>query len=288
LFGYSKQAYYKHCSFRLRESCKESILLEMVEGIRKDKPRTGGRKLHIELSERLPPDMRIGRDALFALLDRHGYLLRRSRTKVRTTDSGHDLPKYPNIIKDITLSRANQLWVSDITYLQLGYKTYCYLSLITDAYSHKIVGYHVCKTLHATGPMEALQMALAGLPAGRAEGLIHHSDRGCQYCSLLYTEKLKSRGIRISMTENGDPRENAIAERVNGILKGEWLNRMNPGSLHQARQAVSKVVELYNTKRKHSSIAMLTPEQAHQEEGTLARQWRTYYKKTGGKEGTHV
>lgn len=284
LFGYSKQAYYKHCSSRHQEACKESILLDIVEEIRSQMPRTGGRKLHLMLSDRVPEAMQMGRDSFFGFLARHGYLLRRRRSKVRTTDSGHDYPVYPNIIKELSLSHAHQLWVSDITYLQAGYRKYYFLSLVTDAYSRKIVGYHVHETLHTSGPFKALQMALQQLSRERKGDLIHHSDRGCQYCSLLYTNKLQSEGIRISMTETGDPRDNAIAERVNGILKEEWLNQVEFTGLRQARQVVCKVVELYNTKRKHSSIAMLTPEQAHVKEGPLARQWKAYYKTIAAKE----
>lgn len=250
----------------------------MVAEIRSEMPRTGGRKLHLMLSERLPLEMQTGRDAFFELLEREGCLLRRRKSKVRTTDSRHDYAVYPNIIKDIVLNHAHQLWVSDITYLQAGYRQYYYLSLVTDAYSRKVVGYHVCETLHTEGPLKALQMALKQLPSERKGVLIHHSDRGCQYCSGRYTGKLASAGIRISMTENGVPRENAIAERVNGILKEEWLNHADFTGLQQSRQVVAKVVELYNTKRKHSSIAMLTPEQAHVKEGPLARQWKAYYK----------
>jgi transposase InsO family protein len=272
----------------MEDGCKASILLDMIEEIRSEMPRTGGRKLHLMLSERLPDELQIGRDSFFDLLDRHGFLLRRHRSKVRTTDSAHELPTYPNIIKDITLTGAHQLWVSDITYLQIAYRKYYYLSLITDAYSRKIVGYYVSKTLHTTGPMKALLMALKQLPPGHQEGLIHHSDRGCQYCSILYTQKLQANGIRISMTENGDPRENAIAERVNGILKEEWLNRMDFRNLEQCQQAVTHVVDLYNTKRKHSSIEMLTPQEAHVHQGLLVRYWKTYYKKTERKEAPYA
>jgi len=160
-----------------------------------------------------------------------------------------------------------------------------YLSLITDAYSHKIVGWYLSETLEMKGPIEALKMALSELPDGA--NLIHHSDRGVQYCSGPYINLLKSvtnAEIRISMTQNGDPRENAIAERVNGILKTEWINDMSFQSLEDARIRIKRVIHMYNNERPHSSIQMMTPEQASHMQGPLERKWKNYYKKRENKE----
>jgi putative transposase len=166
----------------------------------------------------------IGRDAMFDLLSEHGLLItKRKRRGFITTLSKHRFKKYPNIIRDFIPVAPNQLWVSDITYIHLA-NGFAYLSLITDAYSRKIVGFFLSRDLSAQGPLNALKMALAGNP--NRNGLIHHSDRGVQYCCDAYVKLLLVRKIKISMTQNGDPLENAIAERVNGILKQELLEEM--------------------------------------------------------------
>lgn len=287
LFGFSKQAYYQYNTARIEEVFTESMILEYVRKLRKDMPRTGGRKIHLSLQEELPEELQIGRDALFDLLRKHGYLIRNRRRGTKTTDSKHRFRTYPNLIKEFVPDGSNQLWVSDITYLSVGYRSFYYLSLITDAYSRKIVGVHLSESLSTEGPLKALKMAMETLPE-EVGGLIHHSDRGIQYCSTQYVSALQERGIQISMTENGDPLENAIAERVNGILKEEWLNSMTYSGIKDARAKVSEVVTLYNTKRKHSSIAMLTPDQAHLKTGGLARCWRSYYKKEANRKDAYV
>ena len=191
--------------------------------IRQDMPRLGVRKLQVILSE---DGHEISRDKLFNILRDSGLLVRRSRTRIITTDSRHWMKKWKNLIKGITPDHPDQIWVSDITYIEVlqgDQKSFMYLSLITDAFTHEVVGYALHDTLDTEGPLRALTMAISSRPAEALRGLIHHSDRGSQYCSQEYVRRLQNLGILISMTDNGDPYENAIAERVNGILKTEWL-----------------------------------------------------------------
>ncbi|WPP53640.1 IS3 family transposase [Catalinimonas niigatensis] len=210
LFGMTRQAYYQHYWNFEERQFEDSLVVNEVQCIRKSHPRMGGRKLY-ELLEPfiLEHQIKMGRDALFELLAANHLLVKRRKRRVYTTQSFHWLRKYPNLIKDLTPERSNQLWVSDITYWKIV-TGYVYISLITDAYSHKILGYQVAETLEAIESIQALEMALATLDQPIDE-LIHHSDRGIQYCSQGYVKLLQDRGIQISMTENGDPLENAIA-----------------------------------------------------------------------------
>lgn len=242
--------------------------------IREKQKRLGGRKLLSMISPLMPEGESIGRDAFFDLLRRNGMLVRKRRTRAFTTNSYHWLHKYPNLIKEFSPKGPNQLWVSDITYIKTS-AGFVYLYLITDAYSRKIVGWHLSETMEAQNALEALYMALSQLPAN-AKQIIHHSDRGIQYCSSKYVNCLQKHGVKISMTENGDPYENAIAERVNGILKTEWLYDMGLKNVVDAKKAVKQIINIYNSERPHSSVQMLTPNQAHQMTGTLKRLWKTY------------
>jgi len=256
----------------------------MVKEYRSNMKRLGGRKLHHLISKCLPQELQIGRDAFFDLLRKWGCLVRKTRKYTRTTHSYHHYHKYKNLIIDFIPDAPGQLFVSDITYIEGPSEVFYYLSLITDAYSRKIVGWSISDSLSIKGPMEALGMALRQLPPHT--NLIHHSDRGVQYCSHAYVNMLKEAPIQvnISMTENSDPRENAIAERVNGILKTEWINDMKFNSLQQAIADIQKIIDIYNTKRPHSSVEMLTPEQAHQQKGKLKRKWKSYYNKKKNEE----
>jgi transposase InsO family protein len=253
---------------------KEALVLKLVSEIRKDLPRSGVPQLMQLLKEPFKEHgIKLGRDGLNELLGRHGYLLRYRRRKVYTTDSNHAYKKYPNLIRALQVKKANTLWVSDITYLRLK-KGFAYLSLITDAYSRKIVGWHLQQTLHAIGPIQALHKALR--QRRNSEDLIHHSDRGIQYCCGEYVKVLKDNEIVISMTENGDPYENAIAERVNGILKMELLLDSTFKTFNDAQEAVKWAIDKYNHVRPHSSCDYLTPELAHEREGVLAKHWTHY------------
>jgi transposase InsO family protein len=272
LFGKSKQGFYKKERQLYKKQSEQIIVLQAVLRIRKRMPRIGVRKLVVKLLEiRLV----IGRDALFELMDYHHLLVRRKRTSVRTTNSFHMFSKHPNLIRGIPITGPGQLWVSDITYIETD-KGFAYLFLITDAYSRKIIGFKTADSLEAKHAVEALQMALKGLD-GPTHKLIHHSDRGIQYCCQEYVNILKSKHISISMTENGDPLENAIAERVNGILKVEWIYDQRFKNLTQAQGYISQIIGIYNSERPHASIEMLTPNQAHQRAGELQRKWKNYY-----------
>lgn len=238
-------------------------------------PRIGTRKLHYMLTETLQKhQISIGRDKLFDLLAEYRLLVRRrKRRRVSTTDSNHPFRKYPNLVRELQVLRPNHLWVSDITYISLR-DGFCYLSLVTDAYSRKIVGYCLHPTLKKEGPLQALAMALATLPQKLEAPLIHHSDRGLQYCCADYITLLESNSIGISMTEKGDPYENAIAERVNGILKEEFGLYNDFENVQQANDTTQVAIGSYNQYRPHSSCDYLTPEQAHQKEGLLKTKWK--------------
>jgi putative transposase len=209
---------------------------------------------------------------LYMNLGEHGHLIRYRRRKPYTTNSNHHYKKYPNLIRHIRyLTHPGQLWVSDITYIGLKEK-FCYLSIVTDAYSHKIIGYCLYPTLHSTGPITALLMAVK---SKRGKSLIHHSDRGSQYCCFEYVKVLEDYGIQISMTERGDPYENAIAERVNGILKSEFLLNKSFATFAEARESVENAIEKYNHLRPHASCDNLTPVEAHDQNGILRKRWKT-------------
>jgi putative transposase len=202
----------------------------------------------------------VGRDQLFALLRRENILQKRRRNFKRTTNSNHWFKKYPNIIKDLEVVRPNQVFVSDITYIATR-EGYCYLSLITDLYSRKIVGWELSRNLTAAGPQKAVNQALSGV--AQPEKLIHHSDRGIQFCSRGYVNRLQHRGVRISMTEENHVYENAVAERINGILKKEFaLNRILP-SFNIACSAINEAVKIYNNERLHLSLGYRTPAETY-------------------------
>jgi putative transposase len=283
LFGFTRQAYYQLNKYDYKSQAQSQIVLEMVYNERSCLPGIGGRKLLNMISAAMKKEnMHMGRDAFFDLLRENRLLVRHHKTKVVTTDSRHRYRRYPNLIRDITLTRPHQLWVSDITYITTN-EGFLYLSLVTDAYSRKIVGWNLSNKLEADGAVYALEMAVSQLPENNGIDLIHHSDRGIQYCCGKYISKLRSSAINISMTENGDPLENAVAERINGTLKTEWLNRTKPGSKYEMALRLSAIIDAYNTKRPHLSINMLTPEVAHTSEGILPRQWKNYWKEKHNK-----
>lgn len=207
---------------------------------------------------------------LFNFLRAEHLLIQPKRSYMKTTNSKHWMKKYPNLIRNIEVTRPEQLWVSDITYIKTDYG-HEYLSLITDAYSKKIMGFELCGNLSATGPMRALDAALRNRKY--STDLIHHSDRGLQYCSLEYVGNLKKNNIKISMTENGDPYENAIAERINGILKYEFLIINGFKDHMQALNGIKESISVYNEKRPHMSCNMLTPNQAHLQQKIKIKKW---------------
>jgi putative transposase len=276
LFGKTRQGYYKLKKQRYKEAINDDLMLAVVRKIRENQKRLGGRKLLEIVRQKIPKERQVGRDEFYSFLRRHGLLVRRRKYKVVTTDSFHWLHKYPNLIRELKPLRPNHIWVSDITYIKTG-QGFVYLFLITDAYSRKIIGWHLSDNLGSDNAILALYMAISQLPANIRE-TIHHSDRGIQYCCSKYVKLLETHGINISMTENGDPYENAIAERVNGILKTEWLYDMQLHSFFQAKAAVAEIIKIYNSQRPHSSLGMLTPNQAHSQTGELKRLWKSYKK----------
>jgi len=237
-------------------------------------PRVGTRKLYHMLTDTLQEHkIKIGRDKLFDLLEEYAMLVRRrKRRRVSTTDSNHPFRKYPNLVRAFAATGPNQLWVSDITYIRIC-EGFGYLSLITDAYSRKIVGYCLYPTLQKQGPVTALKKALNTLPA-TADRLIHHSDRGRQYCCEAYVNVLTGKKVTISMTEKGDPYENALAERMNKTLKEEFLLADGFGSFEIASAAVSNAVNIYNALRPHDSCNYMTPDAAHQMQGPIPMKWK--------------
>ena len=275
LLGYSPQAYYRYQKTSLKRRLGEDLLVSQVLAHRRLQPRLGGRKLHEMLLPFMEDhDLYTGRDQLFDLLRENDLLIKkRRRSQPRTTDSNHWMKRYPDLATKLKLNRADQLWVSDITYVRLTADRFGYLSLVTDAYSRKIVGFHISDNLQAEGPVAALQMAL-GSRSGTAP-LIHHSDRGSQYCADEYVSLLKANEISISMTQSGDPRDNAIAERVNGILKQELLMEVYP-TVKQAHRSLVSAVDIYNRIRPHSSLDMMTPEKAHAQTGPIKRRWKSW------------
>jgi transposase InsO family protein len=280
-FGVSRQAYYQNGREHLKAFVEEGILLQQVKEIRNNHRRIGTRKLYEMLQPfMLEHHMKIGRDALFTILSANGLLVRKRKRRIQTTNSYHRFKKYPNLIRSFVPTGINQLWVSDITYWKLS-NEHVYISFITDAYSHKIVGYQVAQTMEAIESIHALQMATAQLTPGCYPELIHHSDRGIQYCSNAYVRLLHETRIKISMTENGDPLENAIAERINGIIKEEYLDTYDVMNIKEAKELLSNVVILYNKERPHMSISNLTPDQVHLSNQTIKtkRLWKNYYQK---------
>jgi len=277
LFGHTRQAYYQWIKSTEQELLQEHIILEHISTIRKKMKRISVRKVQHMLNKKLAKQSQhMGRDALYGLMRRNGMLVRKRKRKFITTLSNHWLFKYKNLINNgFEASASHQLWVSDITYIETD-ETVCYLYLITDAYSRKIVGYHLSKDLKAVSAVHALKIALQQLPAQYQ--LIHHSDRGVQYCSEEYVSLLKEKTIAISMSAAGEVLENAMAERVNGILKDEWIHDEHYVSFAQARQRIKEIIDLYNQERPHLSLEMMTPDQAHQQTGKIKKLWKNYYK----------
>jgi transposase InsO family protein len=257
--GITRQAYYQGRRRRHAQQARHEEALRVVRAERQALPRLGTRKLYHVHREAFR-GLKIGRDALFALLRQQDLLVKRKRSKRRTTDSGHGLLTYQNLVQDHPAEAPNQVYVADITYVETleGFR---YAALVTDAYSRKIVGYDLSASLSIEGSLRALQMALS--QAGPARGLIHHSDRGVQYCSRAYVEVLAAHGARVSMAAVGNPYENALAERVNGILKGEFFLDGLFVTEAQARAALREAVRLYNERRPHLALAYRTPSQVH-------------------------
>ena len=256
-FDLKRDAFYKYRKRFIKKQDVKSQVIKLVKNCRKTLSREGTRKLHKELGKSFSErNLKIGRDSLFNILREENMLIKRKKSFVKTTNSYHHFHKYNNLIKNIKATRPNQIWVSDITYVR-SYKGFCYLALITDLYSRKIVGYDVSSSLELEGCLRALKRAFK--TAGNTKGLIHHSDRGVQYCSHIYVNQLKKRKIKISMTEENHCYENAVAERVNGILKDEFYLDQTFNNENHIKQATKNAIALYNERRLHLSLDFKTP-----------------------------
>lgn len=256
-FGKSRQALHKEVKKRISKALGHAIVIEAVQQIRRSQPRVGGRKLQKML---LSMSIKVSRDGLFDILREENLLVRGCRNYRRTTSSSHRFRKYSNLIKEIPITKPNEVFVSDITYLDT-HEGYCYLALVTDLYSRKIVGWNVSESLSIEGCQRALRMALKGVED--PEKLIHHSDRGFQYCNPRYVQILESLKSKISMTEQCHVYENAVAERVNGILKNEFFLGEKLQSLAHAKALTAQSVAIYNQQRLHTSIGYKTPQEQY-------------------------
>ena len=278
LLGHCRQAFYQSKVDIAKEAECERRVLASVRAIRTEDPRIGGYKLWLMLIGMYGREHVPGRDRFFVMLRRRGLMLPKPKPR-HTTNSNHRYRKWKNLIKDFTPMEANQLWVADITYIALADGDVCYLHLITDAYSRKIVGWALADTLKATVSMQALQMAIDQAAAMRGSdtlaGLIHHSDRGVQYCCDAYVSMLKKHGIAISMTEDYKPTDNAIAERFNEILKVEsvYPQKQLP-TLEHAQRLIPRFINFYNNARPHMSIGYKMPAVAHMEQGEQKKMWK--------------
>lgn len=255
MLNISRQAVYRRQQRTSLQRAQVQNILPRVRALRQIMPRVGGRKLLKHL-----PDIGVGRDKFFEILREHGLLVKRRRKYAITTNSHHTLPVYPNLLPHAMADAPNRIWVADQTYIRLR-QGFCYLSLVTDLYSRKIVGYEISPTLETSGPLKALLMALSTVE--HPHGLIHHSDQGRQYCSDDYTRTLKEHGCRISMTARRRPDQNATAERVNGIMKTEFYLDATFNSIDTARRAIIQSIYIYNNIRLHLSLGMITPTLKH-------------------------
>lgn len=270
LFGINRQVYYRKIRRRTAKQTKAGEVVAITMEIRKVMPRIGAKKLYHLLNDKLQ-QLKIGRDKFFDILRANHLLIQPKRSYHVTTNSHHRFRKHQNLILDKAIHRPEQVWVSDITYIGKREKP-CYLSLVTDAYSKKIIGYYVADNLNTESSLMALRMAVKSRKDKCLE-LIHHSDRGLQYCADDYQNTLKRNGIKCSMTNNGDPYENAVAERINGILKQEFMIDTYHQDITIMKIIVREAIDVYNNQRPHYSNYMLTPEQMHAQNEI---QMRTY------------
>ena len=262
----SVQNYYARRTVRRRQEVEVGLLLELVRAERKYQPRLGIRKLHYLIRcELVEAGVKMGRDRIYEELGKAGLLVEKKTSEwPKTTHFNPNLPVFGNQIKDRELTGRNQVWVADITYIRTV-ERFLYLGLITDKWSRKIVGYHLGETLESGGVLKALAMGLQGLRSD--EKPIHHSDRGCQYASHAYVNRVLKAGLTMSMTEKDHTAENALAERVNGILKQEYSLDANFQSKEEARKATRQGVDLYNYRRPHTALKMKTPHEVHDPAG---------------------
>ena len=267
VLGITRQGHHKALAVEPPAAMAREMVVQLVAERRRELPRLGGLKLHhLVKADLVAMGIKLGRDRFFDVLREEHLLVERRRSRTRTTNSFHRFRVWPNLVKELAITRPDQVWVADITYIRIR-GGFAYLFLVTDVYSRKIVGWTLGETLETRWSLDALAMAIKGAGAPPA-GLIHHSDRGVQYCSADYVNGLKREGIEISMAEAGNPYENAIAERVNGILKDEFLLDRTMQDTQTARRAVRQAVEATNTLRPHRGIGLMKPEEKYREPQT--------------------
>ncbi|CAM2968512.1 IS3 family transposase [Flavobacterium frigoris] len=272
LFGVDRQVYYRKIKRRITRQSNAIKVVSMVLEIRQTMPRIGAKKLYFLLNNELK-QLKIGRDKFTNILRANHLLITPKRSYHITTNSHHRFRKHQNQILELQIQRPEQVWVSDITYIGKRENPY-YLSLVTDAYSKKIMGFNVADNMNTQSTLIALENAVKHRK-DRDLSLIHHSDRGLQYCANEYQKLLNKSKIKCSMTQNSDPYENAVAERINGILKQEFnIDKYNQ-SLPVMKQIIKEVVEIYNNKRPHYSNFMLTPNQMHVQNQIKMRTYKT-------------
>lgn len=272
LFGKTRQAFYDHCWRVNDDQLQEAVIIDLVNEVRKSLPKVGTLKLiHILSDDLRAHGISIGRDSFFALLKKYNLLVKRKKRYAITTNSNHPYKKWSDMVKALPIKSSEQVWVSDITYLRTA-GNFIYLSLITDAYSRKIVGYHLSQNLKVQGCLISLNKAISARTTNQQ--LIHHSDRGIQYCCEPYVTTLQQNNIAISMTQDGSPYDNALAERVNGILKTELNLHATFSSYNEAIPIVHNAIDAYNRLRPHMSISNLTPNKAHYSTQKLQKKWK--------------
>lgn len=282
LLGVSKQAYYKHEDKALEKIAQEKFVVDFIKEIRQKDPGIGGNKLWDMYQKQFRESRGVGYNRFYDIIDRYRLKVREVKRRVKTTDSTHGYQLYPNRVKDLIPVRPCQLIVSDITYIpyyldpESGEYEFCYLSIITDYYTKEIVGYYVAPTLEAKYTLEALKMALKHYEGYDLSRLIHHSDRGIQYASFAYVDLLKANNIQISMTESGNPKDNAVAERVNNTLKNELLKEMSFTCIEDVQAAVALAIRFYNNERPHMSLNGMTPCEAANQVGEIKKKWISY------------
>lgn len=267
-YAKSRQGYYERQKCDGQRMAFKKIVLEKVKHIRSDLPKCGTRKLHYLLKQR---GTKIGRDALFELLGENKLLIKRKRKYINTTDSTHTLRSYDNLLKERPISKAEEVFVSDITYIRT-HQGFCYLAIVADAFTKKIMGKFFSTDQQTTLVLKALVESLRNKQYNRS--LIHHSDHGVQYSSVLYTNALKLSNIMISMAGKGKAWENPVAERIMGILKQEFSLNQTFKDFEHARSTIEWAIEKYNTLRPHLSCGYLTPDQAHGKGGNLVNVWK--------------
>ena len=282
LLGVTKQAFYKIDETKvLFKNLLITNALKFILEVRAIDPGIGGDKLWHMYEQEQGLVYHIGRDKFENIIDAYNLKVRkRKRISTRTTNSNHDLPLYPNLVRGLIPIRPNQLWVGDITYIPIWVNEHSYifafLSIVMDAYTEEIIGWSIGDTLETCYPVQALKMALERIDRTDEIRLIHHSDRGCQYASMEYTDILKAYNIKISMTETGDPKDNPQAERINNTVKNELLKGIVYHSIEDLRNDLIVKIDFYNTRRPHMSINMMAPAQAALCEGEIKKRWHSY------------